>query len=153
MELATGTSRYEFSGPSASGWYAAFVPDGSAFLASRLFEQAVNVWPTAHAAREDRAPPEPLRTVKGLERMPLAADVAATGLLAFALVGGEVLLNLPGGEAPRLAPHAGEGESSVAFTPSGGHIVALRAGRVHAWSLAEPTPAAREPDPSPQPSR
>jgi len=151
VELATGKVRYEFSGPGADGWYAAFVPDGSAFLASRLFEAAVNVWPTAHASREGRAPPEPTRKIEGLERFPWSAEVASTGMIAFALYGGAVVLERPGGAPPKLVPPEGEGESQVAFTPSGGHVVALRAGRVFAWALTEAPRA--ETAAAPAPSR
>ena len=150
MELASGKVRYEFSGPPSGGWYAAFLRDGRGFLASRLFEQSVVLWPTGPAAREDRAPPEPTATIKGLDRMQTSAAVSARGDVAFALDDGVVLLRRLEGEAPALAPPAGAGPSAVVFTPSGRHLVALRAGRVFTWPLPEPAraaPAATAPGP------
>ena len=59
MELATGKVRYEFSGPGALGWYAAFTPSGDAFLASMIFGKSVQIWPTAHETTKKRTPPLP----------------------------------------------------------------------------------------------
>lgn len=137
MELATGKVRYEFSGPGADGWYAAFLPDGRGFLASQLFDRTVALWPTDHPATDDRTPPKPKLSLGGLADIPESVDVSVAGNIALALPDGAVVLRRLEGEAPPLAPHAGTGPSAVTFTPSGRHLVALRGGRLSAWLLPD----------------
>jgi hypothetical protein len=153
--------RYEFSGPAAAGWYAPFVPDGRGFLASRLFGQGLALWPTDHVATEHRRAPEPKATLESLPLAPAEAAASAAGDVALASAEGEVALARFEGRAPALAKLPGVGPSTVAFTPAGGHLVALRGGRLFAWATrplsvpalplppappatpAQPTPAKR----------
>jgi hypothetical protein len=147
VELATGAVRYEFSGPGEHGWYAAFLPDASGFLASQLFDRSVALWPTARTAERDRAPPKSKPVIEGVAGSPLGAEVSATGVVALALHDGEVRLHRFQGDAPKLAPPVGEGSSSATFTPSGRHVVALRGGKVSVWPVPEPAKAAPATEP------
>ncbi|MGE0192452.1 MAG: hypothetical protein AB7T63_10470 [Planctomycetota bacterium] len=123
----------------------AFTRDGSAFLASKLFADTINVWPTAHVPKEVRAPPAPTHTLSALATMAFAADVGPDGTMAFALADGNVVLQRLAGKAPVVESPPGEGASRVAFTARGRHVLAIRAGRLWRWDLPRP-PAPPEAD-------
>jgi hypothetical protein len=142
VELGTGWVRYEFPGPAAEGWYAAFLPGGREFLASQLFAGGVDSWPT-EAGDEKRTPPKPTTEIESLPGAPRSVVVSPSRHVAIALEGGAVLLRRLGGAAPPLAPLPGEGPSLVAFTPSGRHLVALRGGRLFAWAIPGLDPPAK----------
>lgn len=135
MELASGKIRYEFSGPGAYGWYAAFTPSGDAFLASMIFGQSVQVWPTAHAGEGSRQAPKPRGTVPTPKRMILAAEVSARGQVALATDDGSVHLRALEGSAPTLAPLPGTRTSVIAFDRTGHHLAGIRQGKLHVWTL------------------
>lgn len=136
MELATGKVRYEFSGPGAYGWFAAFTADGSAFLASNLFGAGIQVWPTAHTPEKGRTPPKPSGTVAVPKGMVLAAHVSSRGQVAALMHDGSVQLRALQGKAPRLANLPGKGGTAAAFSRDGMHVVGIRAGKAYVWSLA-----------------
>ena len=136
MELASGRIRYEFSGPGAYGWYAAFTPSGDAFLASMIFGRSVQVWPTAHKSENGRTPPKPRGTVAAPKRMILDGTVSARGHVAFATDDGGVHLRALEGSAPTLAPLPGKRTSVIAFDRAGHHLAGIRQGKLYVWHLA-----------------
>lgn len=135
MELGTGSVRYEFSGPGAPDWYAAFVPDGSAFWAQRLFSASIDVWPTAVHAGTDKQPPVPTGTLPATGGQTRLARMAPTGVAAFARHDGVVVLRKPGVTFPALADLPGQGEVQLAFSSDGARLFALREGRLHTWAI------------------
>ncbi|MDA1193774.1 MAG: hypothetical protein O2894_01180 [Planctomycetota bacterium] len=133
MELGTGAVRYEFSGPGALGWYAAFVPDGSAFWSERLFSSEIEVWPTA--VLEDRSKLAPTGKLPATGGQTRFARMASTGVAALARHDGVVSLRKQGATLPPLADLPGEGEVQFAFSSDGARLFAIRAGRLHVWAI------------------
>ena len=138
MELASGKVRYEFSGPGAYGWYAAFTPSGDAFLAGQLFGGIVQVWPTAHVNEKGRKPPQPRGTVQAPKRMVLDGQVSARGHVALTTDDGGVHLSALAGKAPTLAPVPGTRTSAIAFDATGSHLAAVRQGKLFVFALPAP---------------
>lgn len=135
MELASGKVRYEFSGPGAYGWFAAFTPDGSAFLAGQLFGGTLQVWPTAHAPKQGRAAPKPTGSVALPKGTPLAGLVSSAGHIAVTMADGAVVVRALRGRAPQVAPLPGKGATTAAFTASGSAIAAVRGGKAYVVPL------------------
>ena len=135
MELASGRVRYEFSGPGAYGWFAAFTPTGSAFLAAQLFGGTLQVWPTAHAPAAGRRPPTPTASFPLPKGTAMAAEVSARGHVAVAMADGAVHLRALSGAAPEVAPLPGRGTTTLAFTPDGRRLVAVRGGKAYVASM------------------
>lgn len=145
MELATGKVRYEFSGPGALGWYAAFTPRGDAFLASKIFSQEVQIWPTAHEAAAGRSAPKPRGTVSTPKGMPMSVQVSSRDQVAISLADGRVVLRAFEGTAPTLASLPGKGVPTLAFSRDGSLLAGIRGGALHVWTLArEPVTSSRD---------